>query len=171
MKKFLIIGNMNAINDKNIFLLIRQNKLWLGPSIQSGDREFRVPDSYPLKAAGFRVGDDGTKYIRVKSVRWFTNLAHSKRNEELILYKEYKGNEDKYPKYDGQDIINIDKVKDIPCDIDGPFGVPITFLDKWNPTQFEILGATNNKHEGCISFTSYINERKTYARIIIKRKK
>lgn len=111
--------------------------MWLGCSIHSGDREFGIPESYPLTAAGFRVDEKGNKFIRVKGVRWFTNLDYSERHEELILYKNYNPKE--YPKYDNYDAINVDKVADIPCDYYGVMGVPITFLDKYNPEQFEIV--------------------------------
>ena len=136
-KKFLIIGNVNAVTYKEIFPLIKDNRLWLGCSIHSGDREFGIPESYPLTAAGFRVDEKGNKFIRVKGVRWFTNLDYSERHEELILYKNYNPKE--YPKYDNYDAINVDKVADIPCDYYGVMGVPITFLDKYNPEQFEIV--------------------------------
>lgn len=139
-KKFIIIGNMNATTYKEIFPLFRDNKIWYGPSISSGDREFGVPDYYPLNAAGYRVDEQGNKYIRVKGVRWFTNLEHSKRNEELPLFKHY--NPEEYPKYDNYDAIEVGKTADIPCDYDGMMGVPISFLDKYNPNQFEILGIT-----------------------------
>ena len=136
-KKFIIIGNMNAITYKEIFPLIKNNKLWIGPSITSGDRKFWVPDDYELRAAGCGVDENGRKYIKVKGVRWFTNLDHKKRHEELILYRTYSP--DEYLKYDNYDAINVDKTKDIPCDYDGVMGVPITFLDKYNPEQFEII--------------------------------
>lgn len=135
-KKFLIIGNQNAITYKEIFPLIKENKMWLGYSIHSGDRAFFVPDGYELKAAGCGV-ENGRKYIRVKGVRWFTNLDHSKRHEKLFLYKTYTPEE--YPKYDNYDAIEVGKTADIPCDYDGVMGVPITFLDKYNPEQFEII--------------------------------
>lgn len=148
-KKFIIIGNMNAITYKEIFKLIRDNKLWMGCSIHSGDREFQVPESYPLQASGFRVDESGNKYIRVKGVRWFTNIDYAQRHENLILYKKYYNSEDdknnpdytnlEFPKYDNYDAINVDKTADIPCDYDGVMGVPITFLDKYNPEQFEIV--------------------------------
>jgi len=141
-KKFLIIGNQNAITYKEIFELIKDNKIWLGMSIHSGDREFRVPDYYPLRAAGFRVDENGVKYIRVKGVRWWTNIDYKERHEEFIpkKYKKYKGNEKDYPKYDNYNAINIDKSELIPIDYKGVMGVPITFLDKYNPGQFEIIG-------------------------------
>lgn len=137
-KKFIIIGNVNAVTTKEIFPLIMENKVWLGPSIKSGDREFGVPDSYPLNAAGTRVDGDGKKYIRVKGVRWFTNLDFKERHEDIILYKKY--DEESYPKYDNYDAIEVAKTKDIPLDYNGVMGVPITFLDKHNPLQFEIVG-------------------------------
>ena len=130
-KKFLIIGNINAITYKEVFPLIMQNKIWLGASIHSGDRKFWVPDNYELKAAGCGIDETGRKYIRVKGVRWFTNLDYKERHEELILYKTY--NPKDYPKYDNYDAINVDKTSDIPCDYYGVMGVPITFLDKYNP--------------------------------------
>ena len=139
-KKFIIIGNVNAITYKDIFKLIKDNKLWLGESIHSGDREFRVPDHYPLDAAGYRIDEHGKKYIRVKGVRWYTNLDIPLRHQELTLYKKYTAEE--YPHYDNFDAINVDVTTDIPCDYNGAMGVPITFLDKYNPEQFEILGIT-----------------------------
>ena len=141
-KKFLIIGNVNAITYKEIFPLIQNDRLWLGVSIHSGDRKFYVPDNYPLRAAGCGVDDNGRKYIRVKGVRWFTNLDHGKRHEKLILYRKYYGNEEDYPHYANYDAINVDKVADIPCDYFEEMGVPITYLDKHNPEQFEIIGAS-----------------------------
>ena len=137
-KKFIIIGNQNAITYKEIFPLIKDNKIWLGASIHSGDREFRVPDNYPLQASGFRIDENNIKYIRVKGIRWFTNVDYPQRHEDLILYRHYIPEE--YPTYDNYDAINVDKTVDIPCDYDGIMGVPITFMDKYNPEQFEILG-------------------------------
>ena len=138
-KKFVIIGNLNALTYKEIFKLIKENKMWLGASIHSGDREFGVPKDYPLTAASSRIDENGNKYIRVKGVRWYTNLDYKERHEDLILYKTYYGNEDEYPKYDNYDAINIDVTKDIPMDYKGAMGVPITFMDKYNPNQFEIV--------------------------------
>ena len=137
-KKFLIIGSMNALTYKEVFPLFRDNLVWYGPSISSGDREFGVPDSYPLKAAGYRVDEYGNKFIRVKGVRWFTNLDHKQRHEELILYKTYTPEE--YPKYDNYDAIEVSHTIDIPKDYPGVMGVPISFLDKYCPEQFEIIG-------------------------------
>ena len=141
-KNFLIIGNVNAITYKEIFPLIKDNRLWLGASIHSGDRKFYVPDDYPLHAAGCGVDKNGRKYIRVKGVRWFTNLDYAMRHEELVLYKRYYGNEEEYPHYANYDAIEVSKVSDIPCDYYEEIGVPITYLDKHNPDQFEIIGAS-----------------------------
>ncbi len=137
-KDFIILGNQNAINYKEVFPLIKANKVWLGASIHSGDREFRVPDDYPLQASSYRVDDEGIKYIRVKGVRWFTTLDYEERHEDLILYKSYAPAE--YPKYDNYDAIEVAKTAEIPCDYYGVMGVPITFMDKYNPDQFEIVG-------------------------------
>lgn len=138
-KKFIIIGNVNAITYKEIFPLIKDNKMWIGASIHSGDRAFNVPDDYPLKAAGCGVDNDGRKFIRVKGVRWYTNLDIKHRHCQLILYKRY--NPEEYPKYDNYDAIEVSKTANIPEDYYEGMGVPITFLDKWNPEQFEIVGA------------------------------
>jgi len=155
-KKFVIIGNVNAITYKEIFKLIKENKIWLGESIHSGDREFRIPDYYPLSAAGHRVDENGFKYIRVKGVRWYTNLDVPARHEIITLYKHYTPEE--YPRYDNYDAINVDKVTDIPLDYDGAMGVPITFLDKYNPAQFNILGITSGRNEfDAIPTKRYIN--------------
>lgn len=178
-KKFLIIGNVNAISYKETFKLVKENKLWLGASIHSGDREFGIPDDYPLNAAGYRVDKDGKKYIRVKGVRWFTNLDYKERYEDLILYKQYKPEE--YPTYDNYNAINVDKTKDIPMDYNGIMGVPITFLDKYNPEQFEIIGSDYEVKEGLLPEIvnkswngkidrGYINGKRMYARLLIKRK-
>lgn len=141
-KKFIILGNVNAITYKEVSPLIKDNKLWMGQSIHSGDREFRVPDDYPLKASGCRIDEKGKKYIRVKGVRWWTNIDYSSRHEFITLYKNYS--KSSYPKYANFDAINVDNTSEIPCDYDGIMGVPITFLDKYNPDQFEILAFTND---------------------------
>lgn len=136
-KKFLIIGNVNAITYKEVFPLIKDNKLWFGPSISSGDRKFNVPDDYPLNAAGCGIDPDGRRFIRVKGVRWFTNLDHNKRHEEMDLVCRYSPNE--YQTYDNYDAVEVSKTAEIPYDYNGIMGVPITFLDKYNPDQFEII--------------------------------
>ena len=116
------------------------NEIWIGASIHSGDRAFYVPDDYPLNASGCGIDADGRKFIRVKGVRWWTNLDYRQRHEELILVKKYSP--ENYSSYDNYDGINVDATSDIPCDYAGIMGVPITFLDKYSPDQFEILGIT-----------------------------
>lgn len=146
-KKFSIIGNVNAITYKETFPLIKANKLWLGPSISSGDREFQVPDSYPLRAAGWRIDDDGRKYIRVKGVRWFTNIEHGRRHQNLSLmtmadnlkFNKKLKNKTEYEHYGNYDAIEVSFTDAIPSDYEGAMGVPITFLDKYSPEQFEII--------------------------------
>ena len=137
-KKFIIIGNQNAFTYKDIFQLFMENKIWVGPSIHSGDRKFNVPDDYPLNAAGCGIDPDGRKWVRVKGVRWFTNLDFKQRHDEMILVKRY--DPELYPTYANYDAIEVSKTSDIPCDYAGLMGVPITFLDKYNPDQFEIIG-------------------------------
>lgn len=176
-KKFLIIGNINAASYKEVFPLIRDNEIWMGASIHSGDREFRVPDDYPLNAAGYRVDENGVKFIRVKGVRWFTNMDYPQRHEDLILYKTY--NPDDYPTYDNYNAINVNFTKEIPRDYDGAIGVPITFLDKYNPEQFEILDANDFRKSDKVKVKAHglikdkegaINGSPKYVRILIKRK-
>lgn len=134
-KKFLVLGNQNAITYKEIFPLIKSNRLWLG--YKSGDMSFRVPaDSEPRKTR-FWVDGTGQKWRSMGNICWFTNLDIRKRHEELLLWRKYRPED--YPKYDNYDAINVDKVADIPVDYDGVMGVPITFLDKYNPDQFEIV--------------------------------
>jgi len=181
-KKFLIIGNVNAVKYKEIFPLIQENKLWMGASIHSGDREFGVPDDYPLYAATSRIDENGKKFIRVKGVRWFTNLDYPQRHEKLILFRTYSP--DAYPRYCNFDAIEVSKTEDIPCDYDGLMGVPITFMDKYNPDQFEIVGVSlvlgdkkpadlPKDKQGGPAF--YLKEngvyRRLYDRIVIRRRK
>ena len=137
-KKFLIIGNVNAITYKEIFPLFKDDKMWLGASIHSGDRKFTVPENYPLDAAGCGVDETGQRFIRVKGVRWFTNLDYKKRHDEYVAVRKY--NPIDYPKYINYDAIDVSKSVDIPEDWEELMGVPITFLDKYNPDQFEIIG-------------------------------
>lgn len=152
-KQFSIIGNLNSIGLREVFPLVKDNKIWLGPSISSGDREFKVPDSYPLNAAGWRVDEEGNKYLRVKGVRWFTNIDHGRRHSPLQLMtmkdnlrfnkklvKEIEKGKETYVKYDNYDAIEVPFTNAIPSDYDGVMGVPITFIDKYNPDQFEIIG-------------------------------
>ena len=164
-KKFIILGNMNAITYKEVFPYIKANQLWWGPSISSGDREFQVPEDYPLKAAGCRVDAEGRRFIRVKGVRWYTNLPTPKRSEHLILYKTY--NPETYPKYDNYNGINVDKTTEIPMDYDGYMGVPITFLDKYCPDQFDIIKFRKGDDDKDLC----VNGKCPYFRIIIKKKR
>ena len=145
-KQYLIIGNVNAVTYKEIFPLIKKNKMWMGYSIHSGDREFRVPDDYPLEAAGCRVDSEGRKYIRVKGVRWYTNMDYIERHTDLDLWRSYSN--ESYPIYDNYRAIEVGATADIPEDYDGVMGVPITFLDKYNPDQFEIIGCTESEGKG-----------------------
>lgn len=133
-KKFIIMGNQNAITYKEIFRLIRDNKLWLGPSLNGKNIWFQIPDDYK----DYKKIENGKKYAFPKGVVWFTNLDHGGRHDFITPYKNYSPKE--YPKYDNYDAINVDKVVDIPRNYDGAIGVPITFLHKYNPEQFEILG-------------------------------
>ena len=177
-KKFLIIGHQNAISYKEIFKLIKENKIWLGYGFKGGAAHF-INKHYEDYAT---AGDHKEGMIRVSGVNWFTNLEIKKRHEDLILYKKYYGNESEYPKYDNYNAINIDKTKEIPMDYKGVMGVPITFLTKHNPEQFEIVGfdyeikqgllpeLLNKKWEGKID-RGYIKGKRLYARILIKNKK
>lgn len=135
-KKFLIIAPYNAITYKEIFPLIKENKIWLGYGFKGGNAYFRIPDSSE-KEYSTGVFDEATSLVKFRNCTWFTNLDHRKRHEDLVLYKKYTPED--YPKYDNYDAINVDKTADIPCDYDGVMGVPITFLDKYNPEQFEIV--------------------------------
>lgn len=168
-KKFLIIGNMNAITFKEIFPLIKENKLWVGISTFNNGMYFAIPNDYEYKDTyKFKREIDGKKVMRVASICWFTNIEHSKLNLPLDLYKKY--NPKDYPKYDNYNAINVDKVTDIPMDYDGVMGVPITFLDKYCPTQFEIVGI----HGNCYDYTKpqkslTINGKKVYKRIMIRK--
>ena len=151
-KQFSVIGNMNAITYKEVFPLLKDNKIWLGPSISSGDREFGVPKEYPLNAAGWRIDEEGKHFIRVKGVRWYTNIEHGKRHEPLPLmtmadnlkfsrHKDLRGRKE-YQHYDNYDAIEVPYTDAIPSDYTGAMGVPISFLDKYCPEQFKITGIT-----------------------------
>jgi hypothetical protein len=161
-KKFIIVGHQNAITYKEIFKLIQENKLWLGYGFTGGAAHF-INNQYEDYAT---AGDHKEGMIRVSGVTWFTNLDINKRHEDLILYKNYKGNEIDYPKYDNYDAINVDKTKEIPIDYDGVIGVPITFLEKFNPSQFELVKFRKGDDEKDLS----INGKCPYFRILIKKK-
>ena len=161
-KEFLIIGSRNAITYKEIFPLIKNNKLWLGYS--TGDMEFRVPDYYPPKEYRYRIDEKGRNFYSLGNAGWFTNLDLKKRHEEIILYKKYSP--DEYPKYDNYDAIEVSKVNKIPVDYDGVMGVPITFLDKYNPDQFEIIKFRKGDDDRDLS----INGECPFFRILIRKR-
>jgi hypothetical protein len=201
-KQFIVIGNQNAITYKEIFPRIMNNEMWLGESIHSGDRKFHVPDYYPLRAAGCGIDPDGRKYIRIKGVRWFTNIENNKRHEAMQLdtmahnlkFKKYlrkKLEENygkiEYPHYDNYDAIEVPFTDCIPSDYDKLMGVPITFIDRYNPDQFEIImlangNARTNYSQDVLNSVSYhpdgndkgglgvIDGKRVYARIIIKKR-
>ena len=170
-KKFIIIGNKNAIGYKELFPLIKDNRLWVGNTPMGRELLFDVPKDYAQELVETRK--EGSAYKLVDGVVkgrsqgiWFTNLDHKKRHEELILWKRYSPEE--YPKYDNYDAISVDKTAEIPMDYEGEMGVPITFLDKHNPEQFEIVGA-DTWFTGKLG-RFYVNGKRKYARIVIRRK-
>ena len=171
-KKFLIIGNKNAITYKEIFPLLKEGKIWLGcvPIV----KQFMVPKGLDRKNTFTK---DGKLYAEFGNIGWYTNLTHKKRNEELILFRKY--NPKDYPKYDNYDAIEVSKVVDIPCDYAGVMGVPITFMDKYNPEQFKILGLAQGSKDKNILGIDFIGEKDArpliggknkYARIFIRNK-
>lgn len=175
-KDFLVIGSQNAVTYKEIFSLIRENKIWVG--YNSGDMAFKVPKSYEPRATRYWEDEDGQKWRSLGNICWFTNLDISKRHEDLILYKKY--NEDEYPTYDNYNAINVGKVAEIPVDFKGAMGVPITFLNKYNPNQFEILSSNNLRLNDNVPYKEHglikdkdgtINGKPTYVRIVVKNKK
>lgn len=167
-KKFLIMGDQNNLTFKDIFNLFIKNKIWAGVD-NGGTKWFKVPDHYEIATLSRQKIENGKKYFSKGSIYWFTNLDVKKRHEEIILYKKYKGNESEYPYYDNYQIINVNKVAEIPLDYNGVMGVPITFADKHNPNQFQILGLANSaRWIGHECFT-YIDGKKIYNRILIKK--
>lgn len=184
-KDFIILGNMNAVTYKEVFPLFRDNKVWYGESIRSGDRKFYVPDSYPLNASGCGIDEKGRRFIRVKGVRWFTNVDTSRRHEPIALTRLYTP--DEYPRYENYDAIDVGRTQNIPVDYDGIMGVPITFLDKYSPDQFEIVMLANGNARSNVSSKTLtevkyrlhtedrggvgiIDGRRVYVRILIRRK-
>ena len=141
-KKFLIIGNINCITYKEIFPLIAANKVWLGCGMGRAISGFRVPDDYELYGSEARLDGAGNRIVATNQCLWLTNLPLDKRNRPLVLTRSYKDNPELFPRYDNYDAINVDKTADIPADYEGVMGVPITFLGKYCPAQFEILGHT-----------------------------
>ncbi|MBF2760607.1 MAG: adenine-specific methyltransferase EcoRI family protein [Ectothiorhodospiraceae bacterium AqS1] len=173
-KKFLILGNLNALRCKEIWPFIRKNRMWMG--CNSGSRRYAVPDDYPKNIL---IGEDGKKYTQMGNTCWYTNLDHAKRHEELVLFRKYTPED--YPGYDNYDAIEVSKTKDIPMDYKGVMGVPITFLEKHNPDQFEIVGLDRDIMWGHIpqyirpgwtgNLTSgIINGKQLYARILIRKR-
>ena len=167
-KKFIILGNMNAVTYKEIFPLLKDNKMWPGSSFNK-TLEFCLPDDYKRWD---HIDKYGRKVGKVPAIAWYTNLDLKKRHEELILVKKYAGHEDEYPKYDNYDAIEVSKVANIPLDYDGVMGVPITFLDKYCPEQFEIIGLDRYTvpKEFLVGGRVAINGKPTYARILIRNK-
>ena len=176
-KKFIILGNNNALSYKEIFTRIMNNEMWLG-TIYNKTMLFQIPDSYEK----YSVIENGVKYGKVPAISWFTNIEHKKRNTPIDLYKRYSN---EYPKYGNYDAIEVSKVSDIPMDYDGVMGVPITFLGSYCPAQFEILGLAADKRDENEIFIkgkqTYLDERHkkfvgmvldgkaTYARVMIKK--
>lgn len=173
-KKFIIIGSQNAITYKEIFPLLKENKMWLG--YHCGDMAFTVPEYYEERETRFWIDDNGQKWRSLGNICWFTNLDHKKRHEELELYKKY--NHEEYQKYDNYNAINVNKTADIPEDYYEEMGVPITFLDKYNPDQFEIIDGIgrysildNESTKKAGKYLSMIDGKAKYFRIVIKRRK
>lgn len=175
-KKFVIIGNKNAITYNDVFKLIKENKLWVGNTPMSRDLLFDVRKEYAeylienkKEGSGYKIVD-GVVKGRAQAI-WFTNLETKKRNEEMIFFKKYYGNETEYPKYDNYDAINVNATKEIPSDYYGLMGVPLSFMDKYNPKQFEIISKmTTTQIDDYNAGYPFINGVKKFARIIIKRK-
>lgn len=181
-KKFIILGNQNALSYKEIFPLLKNNQVWYGASIHSGGVTFRMPDDYDSYSKNVYV-KNGHHYINLSGIRWFTNLDYPQRHEPIDLVEKY--DPEKFPFYDNYDAINVQKSLDIPEDYDDVMGVPITFFDKYCPEQFEILGLlidykgeyfiqgrpvyTDEKHKN--STCAVLNGKRQYAKILIKRRK
>jgi hypothetical protein len=166
-KKFLIIGNINAITYKEIFKLIKENKVWLDVNMGRGISGFIVPNHYELYGTETSIDSFGNRIISPNNCLWLTNLNTSKRCEDIILSETYCENESKYPKFDNYDAINVNRTKDIPMDYSGVMGVPITFLHKYNPNQFEIIKFRKGKDNMDLS----IGGKCPYFRILIKNKR
>ena len=170
-KKFLIIGHQNAIIYKEIFKLVKENRVWLGVD-NGGTKWFEVKEHYDIATESRKKVENGKKYFSMGSVVWFTNVDTKKRHENLILYKTYSPEE--YPKYDNYDAIEVTKVANIPKDYEGIMGVPITFLDKYNPEQFEIVGSNRGIDQdpnGVYGRGSYLNGKETFKRLFIRNRK
>ena len=169
-KKFLIIGNQNNFTYKEIFKLLKENRVWAGVD-NGGTKWFRVPNNYDITTESRKKIENGQKFFSMGNIYWFTNLDMKKRHEDIILYKKYNPKE--YPKYDNYNAINIDRVSDIPMDFKGLMGVPITFINQYNPEQFDIIGIDRVLVEEATGKVSRfrINGKEIYARVVIKNKK
>ena len=166
-KQFLILGNMNAVTYREIFPLIKDNKVWLGN--KAGHFWFKVPSHYEVKATDFKVDENGQKWRRMGNICWFTNLDFEKRHEKMLLWKKYTP--EAYPKYDNYDAIEVSKTADIPCDWQGAIGVPITFMSQYSPDQFEMVGLLNHGQDNEYDFAvPRINGKTLFKRIIIRRR-
>ena len=163
-KKFLIVGNLNNVTYNDILPLIMGNEVWIGHN--SGHYWFRVPNYYEEKKTDFKIDETGQKWRRMGNICWYTNLDFKERHEDMVLYKKY--NPDDYPTYENADAIHIEYVKDIPCDYDGTMGVPITFLPKYNPDQFTILGL--DKQFTTDGGRGKLNGKSKYARLFIRKR-
>lgn len=175
-KQFLIIGHQNAITYKEIFPLLKENKIWLGNGFSRGNAYFRIPETASRDYAK-GVYDEETKLVKFRNCCWFTNLDHSKRHEVIETGQTYSP--EKYPKYDNYNAIEVSKLKDIPMDYDGVMGVPVTFMDKFNPEQFEIIGMAEDNGKGFsgaeaewdgLNPHAIINGKAMYKRIFIRKK-
>jgi len=167
-KKFLILGSQNAVTYKEFFRLIQENKVWLGVN-NGGKKWFQVNPEYEIKTDSRKKWEHGKKYFSMGNINWFTNLDFPQRHADMLLHRRYVPEE--YPKYDGYDVINVDRTADIPADYEGVMGVPITFLDKYNPDQFEILGMANSARWLGHECYTVLNGRKTFNRVLIRRKR
>jgi len=161
-KSFIIIGNQNAVTYKEIFPLLKNNIMWLG--YKAGHFWFKVPDTYEEKKTDFKIDENGQKWRRMGNICWFTNLDIEKRHEDMTLFRIYSP--DVYPKYDNYDAIEVSRTADIPSDFYGVIGVPITFMDKYSPEQFEIIGITTNDKDnlwGVKTRTYTVNDAQNYS--------
>jgi Adenine-specific methyltransferase EcoRI len=172
-KKLLVIGSQSAITYREIFKLVKENKLWLGVN-NGGTKWFRVPFDYDIQTESRKKIEGGIKYFSMGSVMWFTNLDNPRRHDKITLFKNYIS--DEYPTYDNYDAIEVGKVADIPIDYEGVMGVPITFLDKYNPEQFEVIGLAAGNIRGLAGIPTktgkdgpYMDGKLKYGRILIRK--
>jgi hypothetical protein len=178
-KKFLIVGNWGAITYKEIFKLIKDDKLWIGVNSNRNFSGFIVPKHYPLHGTEARVDENGNRIVSTNTTCWFTNIDLKKRHEDLILYKTY--NPQEFPEYDNYDAIEVSKTADVPVDYEGVMGVPVTFLKYYNPAQFEIVGSDYEVKQGLLpellkpdwtgkTDRAYLNGKRLFARILIRQR-